>query len=63
MFNEQEYFFQCPYCFQSISMVFEELYGEQSYIEDCEVCCRPIQVSYQTKDSEITNFKAQRLDD
>lgn len=44
-------------------MVFEELYGEQSYIEDCEVCCRPIQVSYQTEETEITNFKAQRLDD
>ena len=45
MFNEEELFFQCPYCFQRISFLVEELYGNQSYIEDCEVCCQPIEVS------------------
>jgi hypothetical protein len=63
MFNEEEYFFQCPYCFQSISMVFESLYGAQEYIEDCEVCCHPIQVSYQTDDERVVSFEAKRLDD
>jgi hypothetical protein len=62
MFNEKEYFFQCPYCFQSISMVLEELYSEQSYIEDCEVCCHPIQISYKTNKTEITEFSAERTD-
>lgn len=63
MFNVEEYFFQCPYCFQSISMVLENLYGNQKYIEDCEVCCRPIEIEYQAEDGSITYFDAQRLDD
>lgn len=63
MFNENEYFFQCPYCFQSISMVVEELYGGQSYIEDCEVCCHPIQISYDVEEGNIINFNGLRLDE
>ncbi len=27
-------------------MVLEISHGNQSYIEDCEVCCRPIQIQY-----------------
>lgn len=31
----------CPYCGSAISVVVESLYGDQQYVEDCEVCCRP----------------------
>ncbi len=41
-----EHFFQCPYCLENISMVIEPEEGSQSYIEDCEVCCRPIKVTF-----------------
>ncbi len=30
--------------------------SEQAYIEDCEVCCAPIEVSYSTDDGELLNF-------
>jgi len=63
MFNEQEYFMQCPYCFESVSMVFENLFGEQEYIEDCEVCCHPIQIHYKSNGEEVLEFNAKRLDD
>ncbi len=53
MYNEEEVFFQCPYCYESISMVFESLYGAQTYIEDCEVCCSPIEVSYKVTQGEV----------
>ena len=62
MFNEEEVFFQCPYCMQNVSMLFEQLYGEQSYIEDCEVCCNPIQVRYKIEDGELVYFEAERTD-
>lgn len=62
MQGEQEYFFQCPYCFSPISMVFELYYGEQTYIEDCEVCCRPIQISYRSNGEEVLDFHADRLE-
>ncbi|MBC75058.1 MAG: CPXCG motif-containing cysteine-rich protein [Halobacteriovoraceae bacterium] len=61
MQGEKEYHFQCPYCFSPISMVFEIYYGEQTYIEDCEVCCNPIEVHYTCDGEEITSFEAQRL--
>jgi hypothetical protein len=60
MEGESEVFFQCPYCFSSISMVFEIFYGEQQYIEDCEVCCQPISVSYSVHDNQVTNLQIER---
>ena len=32
----------CPYCGESISVLVGDSLPEQSYVEDCEVCCRPI---------------------
>lgn len=37
----------CPYCGQWITLLVDESAGAQQYIEDCQVCCRPIQVSVQ----------------
>jgi len=34
----------CPYCGEAIEMVLDGTAGEQRYIEDCSVCCRPIEV-------------------
>ena len=41
-------------------MLFETQYGEQSYIEDCEVCCRPIEVKYRIDDGAVVDFQAIR---
>ena len=32
----------CPYCGESISILVDDSIPEQSYVEDCQVCCRPI---------------------
>ena len=40
----EEHFFQCCYCGETISMLFDLSINNQSYIEDCEVCCNPIQI-------------------
>ncbi len=34
----------CPYCGEVIELVIDTSIEEQHYIEDCEVCCRPINV-------------------
>lgn len=41
----------CPYCGETISIIVDESVPEQTYIEDCEVCCRPI-VMHATVDSD-----------
>ena len=39
-----EHFFQCPYCWEEISMLLDTSIRDTAYIEDCEVCCRPIEL-------------------
>jgi hypothetical protein len=34
----------CPYCGEPIELLLDGSAGEQSYVEDCPVCCRPIEV-------------------
>ncbi len=57
---EAETFFTCPYCAQRISMVIEELYGAQTYVEDCEVCCNPIEISYEVDDGKVVSLHAEK---
>ena len=33
---------ECPYCGETIEVLIDCSVAEQSYIEDCQVCCRPI---------------------
>lgn len=35
---------QCPYCGEMIEIAVDESAGEQDLIEDCSVCCRPIEL-------------------
>jgi transcription elongation factor Elf1 len=56
-----EYFFTCPYCWQEISMVLDISVPSQTYVEDCEVCCQPIEIHYTIEDGEVTNFVAKVL--
>lgn len=37
----------CPYCGEPIEILVDASAGDQYYIEDCQVCCRPINVSVQ----------------
>jgi hypothetical protein len=32
----------CPYCGESIEILIDASVRSQQYIEDCQVCCRPI---------------------
>ena len=34
----------CPYCGERIEILLDTSAGDQNYIEDCQVCCRPITV-------------------
>ncbi len=34
----------CPYCGESFTTLVDCSAGDQRYIEDCTVCCRPIEL-------------------
>lgn len=48
MLAQEEAFFSCPYCGEFISVLLDPSLAEQlgvgdsSYVEDCQVCCRPM---------------------
>jgi transcription elongation factor Elf1 len=56
-----EHAFSCPNCGQEISMVLDLSIGRQSYVEDCEVCCRPIEIGFTVEDDELASFNAKAL--
>ena len=56
-----EEFFSCPYCGERISMILDLSVEAQSYIEDCEVCCRPIQITYEVASLEDPSLKNLRV--
>ncbi len=36
----------CPHCWETINLTLDLSVLEQSYIEDCPVCCKPMLVAY-----------------
>lgn len=55
-----ETFFSCPHCWQEISMLLDPAYS-QTYIEDCEVCCNPIELSVVFEEGELQSFEAHEI--
>ena len=35
----------CPYCGEPIELIIDTSVTQQSYIEDCQVCCRPMLIN------------------
>jgi hypothetical protein len=42
-------------------MVLDVSVHRQTYVEDCEVCCNPIEISYVADDQAVTSFRARKL--
>lgn len=39
----------CPYCGESITVLIDDTDSNEEYIEDCQICCRPITFSVTTQ--------------
>ncbi len=57
-----EHFFQCPYCWEEISMLMDPSVPEQTYVEDCEVCCNPMEVSPRFESNALISFEARDIE-
>ena len=44
---------RCPNCGELIEIVIDGSIEQQSYVEDCSVCCRPIELSV-TVDEQVS---------
>jgi len=49
----------CPYCGETIEVLLDPSVPHQYYIEDCQVCCRPISfdVTVDIDDNVIVDVK------
>ena len=56
-----EHFFNCPYCGEEISMLLEPSVKQQVYVEDCEVCCNPMEISAEFTNAELVHFEVREL--
>ena len=57
-----EHFFTCPHCWETISMILDNSVTHQIYIEDCEVCCNPIQIHLEINDRMLRSFQAESIE-
>ena len=49
---------QCPFCGQTFEIVIDISAGSQRFTTDCEVCCRPFEVSVECEEGEILSVNA-----
>lgn len=54
---------QCPYCGEPVELVVDCSAGAQDYIEDCTVCCRPMQVAVEVRDDGLPDVTVRREDE
>jgi len=49
---------QCPFCGEIISVLVDCSLGDQSYVEDCSVCCQPMLLSIHMDEDVIPSVEA-----
>ena len=54
---------QCPYCGESFDTVVDSSGGSSRYIEDCQVCCRPIEFAIEVQsEGTLVTLETRRSD-
>ncbi len=61
--EEIEHEFTCPYCSAGISVLIDPSIPTQTYVEDCEVCCNPMELTYAFDDeNDLTAFESRSIE-
>lgn len=59
----EEKFFTCPYCHQYVSTLLDTgIEGQSNIVDDCEVCCRPIEINYFVNNYEVIEFNFSNIE-
>jgi hypothetical protein len=48
---------QCPFCGQSFEIAVDTSIARQRFTTDCEICCRPMEISAECEAGEILNLE------
>jgi len=53
--------FNCPYCGgENMLIVDSFVNSSQSFVQDCEVCCKPIVIQLRCRSGEILELRVRR---
>ena len=52
----------CHHCWETIELTLDLSVPEQSYIEDCLVCCKPMLVSFVAVEGEVAELRVEAAD-
>ena len=50
---------QCPFCGRTFELVIDTSVRSQRFTTDCEVCCRPFEVTVECEPGEILSLDVQ----
>ncbi|MEE2638068.1 MAG: CPXCG motif-containing cysteine-rich protein [Acidobacteriota bacterium] len=53
----------CPYCGEPLTIAIDVSVRRQEYIEDCQICCRPITLTVERDDGAETTYVEARSED
>jgi len=53
----------CPYCGEPLDILADGSAGEQDYIEDCQVCCKPMVIRLSFGPDGMLEVEARHEDD
>lgn len=51
-----EHYFDCPHCWETQLKMIDPSVDEQNFIEDCEVCCNPLEFNLSVINNNLESF-------
>ena len=54
---------QCPHCWEYFELLVDASVDSQEYVEDCEVCCRPIDFIVEIDELDRVSVQARLQDE
>ena len=54
--------FTCPHCWQTQIKIIDSSINKQEFIEDCEICCNPIEFNIEIQENEVTLFEINSIE-
>ena len=57
-----EHFFDCPHCWENQLKMIDSSIEKQNFIEDCEVCCNPLEFDLSIENNYLKLFSVDPID-
>lgn len=54
--------FLCPVCWAEVSVLLDPSVDFTEYVEDCEVCCRPLEFKVGFEEGDLLRFEVRAME-